>query len=113
MVGDWWGVHHRPEGGFGEQVEPGLDGGGFQHGVAVSHHRPARISDVINRAWLLLNRLLEDLCRATVAFAGAHRPHHALDEGVALEEVVDHRALAEVEPQTLARYRLAGLLFRF
>ena len=66
VVGDGRCPQHGSKGGLWKQVKPCLDGGGLQHGIAVPDNRPPAVPDVINRAWLLLHRLDEDLARAAV-----------------------------------------------
>ena len=55
MVGDGWCPEHGAKGSLWEQVEPGLDGGGLQHGVAVTHNRKPSVFDAIHGAGLLLD----------------------------------------------------------
>ena len=97
VVGNGRCPQHLAESGLWKQIQPGLNGGGLQHGIAVSHNGPARIPDVVNGRGLLLHGLNEDLGRAAVALAGAHWAHDALDKVLGLDEVVDHRGLAEVQ----------------
>ena len=89
VVGDGRCPQHRAEGGLWEQIQPGLDGGGLEHRVAVTHHRPAAVFDIVNRGRLLLDSLDEDLAGAAVALPRPHGPHQSLHKGVGLDEVVD------------------------
>ena len=78
VVGDGRCPQHGPKGSLWEQVQPCLDGGCLQHGVAVSHNSPARVPDVVDGRWLLLHGLDKDLGRTPIALARPHRAHDAL-----------------------------------